>query len=817
MAALQGFAFRATFTATTNNPSSRSIVLTGCRGSGHIGQSEVTLLVDDISIAPGTATTLVSADASVPQFVGPFDAAQTLSGQIVCVARVDVALGVFVERSVERSFAETRASIVSDSSSNQASMPAGSGSGTRSVARPDLSVEVSSNALILNLRTDDASNILDPAVIVALSSSGLSLLPRRFEITYAGAAGPSSTEPVASFSVEPPPGATMLRLGAGIHMSAQLNARALSFIESRGTNDLELNVVKIGCQRSDATQRRASSVGGSVSSTSIAAAWSTLYTWHWFSVSESEHLDRSGASLSGAATWSIASPLSFSASTTIPLNLNGASCGQVDVSISVAPSADVSSSLQTGLYFPLDTAVGCLKQTAVQFFHGSTLTVALGPLTSGWVRLDATNGGSKPCFIPSYSTATGQWSVHCTITTGGTLLAKYVRIPNLGAAGNATLLNLAPSCTDALGMIVVAQQYGDPYVGSANDVLQGFGVDGSVGAIWQSLGGKFSALPIPAGADVAGLGAQLVSTIAECIVESGLRVRGEVNPGPASIADALTLLGAVFPAASNGILPTGCLSIAVDANATLDFKNPTKNSASVTLLSQNATACCKQGWGLSLSAPGTCIRCAAGTFGSVTTCAPCTAAPGSYCAALSTTAAGVACPSGSFCSGGSAPAVACTGAGGTYCPASCATNGVPCPSGSSCAGGTSLPVQCSAGSWASSGSATCTPCPVNTFLSTAGATSLSSCQACPTGTASSTASLSCQAAPGGSRCVCARVSVCVCVCVCVCAKILTVRLCEQADSYGSFTHSRSCLALTFGICPCGCLSCARVLRFVLFQ
>jgi hypothetical protein len=118
--------------------------------------------------------------------------------------------------------------------------------------------------------------------------------------------------------------------------------------------------------------------------------------------------------------------------------------------------------------------------------------------------------------------------------------------------------------------------------------------------------------------------------------------------------------------------------------------------------------------------------CPVGTYGSapglaLNSCSgPCAAAPGNYCPAGSTTAAGVSCSAGYFCLGASAdkapcasgrygnaiglPSSACSGicaaAPGSYCPpASSSAQGVGCPTGSYCIGLAAPAAFCPAGSY----------------------------------------------------------------------------------------------------------------------
>ena len=77
------------------------------------------------------------------------------------------------------------------------------------------------------------------------------------------------------------------------------------------------------------------------------------------------------------------------------------------------------------------------------------------------------------------------------------------------------------------------------------------------------------------------------------------------------------------------------------------------------------------------------------------TCTPCTAAPGSYCPPLSTTAAGVVCTAGFACAGGATDRVPCTAQAGYYCAAGASSNTVAgwtlCAAGFTCLGGTAQP------------------------------------------------------------------------------------------------------------------------------
>ncbi len=88
-------------------------------------------------------------------------------------------------------------------------------------------------------------------------------------------------------------------------------------------------------------------------------------------------------------------------------------------------------------------------------------------------------------------------------------------------------------------------------------------------------------------------------------------------------------------------------------------------------------------------------RCPIGHFcvGGAADKAPCTAAPGSYCAEGSADPAGGPCPAGAYCAGGAADKAPCTAAAGVYCAEGSAdpAGGAACPAGAYCVGFHFLP------------------------------------------------------------------------------------------------------------------------------
>ena len=94
----------------------------------------------------------------------------------------------------------------------------------------------------------------------------------------------------------------------------------------------------------------------------------------------------------------------------------------------------------------------------------------------------------------------------------------------------------------------------------------------------------------------------------------------------------------------------------------------------------------------------TCSTVAGWGAASPPTCAPCTAAPGSFCPPNSLTAAGVVCDAGYWCAGGAADHTPCAAPAGYYCAAGTSTNSAgaggwaQCPAGSTCLGGLAQPV-----------------------------------------------------------------------------------------------------------------------------
>jgi hypothetical protein len=159
----------------------------------------------------------------------------------------------------------------------------------------------------------------------------------------------------------------------------------------------------------------------------------------------------------------------------------------------------------------------------------------------------------------------------------------------------------------------------------------------AVGALAGAWGAPIS-MQLASDAGTVGAGARVLLNVIPCPAASYCP-NGAFAPVPCPA-------GSFCPAASSA--PTVCpATTSSPANST---------SAVACSLSCPAGSFCP-------SPPGPAGVCSAGTYSSsagATSCAACTAPPGSHCAAGSASAAGAPCPPGFSCAGGSAPPTPCS-------------------------------------------------------------------------------------------------------------------------------------------------------------